>query len=128
MSKAHELHHHSFVSTPAGHRIRPAARQLTAGGVAAAAKLQRLLTRLQLASAAAELLRTSAALTLQRLEQELSLPLEPSQQQQQPQPQQQPSLTASSSPNLGQEVRVSAGSISAIPSPSSKHHTSSHHH
>jgi hypothetical protein len=62
-----------FVELPSGRRLRPAIRQLTAGGVAAGAKLQRLLGRLQLGAAAAEVVRTAAALALQRVQDSLLL-------------------------------------------------------
>ncbi|KAG2489169.1 hypothetical protein HYH03_012395 [Edaphochlamys debaryana] len=61
-----------FVSTPCGRRLRPPARQLTCGGVAAAARLQRLLWRLQAGAAAAEVVRTAAALALARVDRELA--------------------------------------------------------
>ncbi|KXZ49542.1 hypothetical protein GPECTOR_20g396 [Gonium pectorale] len=58
-----------YVSTPSGHRLRPTARQLGNAGVAAAVKLQRLLGRLQCAATAAEVVRTAAALAIQRADQ-----------------------------------------------------------
>ncbi|GLI65409.1 hypothetical protein VaNZ11_008967 [Volvox africanus] len=62
------------VLLPSGQHLRLASRQLNAGGVAAGAKLQRMLCRMQLSAAAAEVVRTAAALAWQRIGRESSLP------------------------------------------------------
>ncbi|GIM04240.1 hypothetical protein Vretimale_8780 [Volvox reticuliferus] len=62
------------VLLPSGQHLRMAVRQLNAGGVAAGAKLQRLLCRMQLSAAAAEVVRTAAALAWQRIGQESPVP------------------------------------------------------
>ncbi len=59
------------IPTPCGQLLRPPPRSLTAGGVAASQRLQRRLLCLQLGAAAAQVVRTAAALGLARCSQAL---------------------------------------------------------